>query len=79
MTNTDHVHITITTEFFPKSDWVTLEFKTEYNKIVTQDENEMIDYLFGLLLGDSIEVTDRSYIIIIDYTDGSTYSKWNLI
>ena len=78
MTNTDHVKITILHECEP-SDWVTLEFQTEYNKIVTQDENDMIDYLFGLLLGDSIELTDRSYIIIIDYTDGSTYSKWNLI
>lgn len=74
------VKVTILTEYFGNSsDWVTLELETEYNKIVTQDENEMIDYLFGLVLGDGIEASDRSYIIIIDYTDGSSYYRWKLL
>jgi hypothetical protein len=60
-------------------DWVTLEFETEANKIVTQDENEMIDYLFGLVLGDSVEASDTSFILIIDYTDGSSFSRWKLL
>lgn len=52
-------------------EWVTLELKTESNK--------MIDYLFGLVLGDGIEASDTSYIIIIDYNDGSSYSRWKLL
>lgn len=74
------VKVTILTEYFGNSsDWVTLEFETESNKIVTQDENEMIDYLFGLVLGEGIEVSDRSYVIIIDYIDGSSFSRWKLL
>ncbi len=62
-------------------DWVTLELETEYNKIVSQDENQMMDYLFGRVLGDGIESFDTlcSYIIIIDYTDGSSFTRWKLL
>ena len=78
----DCVRVTIMIEdYIPYvgGDWVMIEFETEYYKIVTQDENELIDYLFGLVLGDGIECTGRSYIILIDKTDGSSYTRWKLL
>ena len=70
------VKVTIMIEDF-RCDWITLELETKEK--VTQDEQDLFPYLFGLILGDGIEATDRPYIIIIDYPCGKTHTRYNLL
>ena len=72
------VKVTIVVEDYA-GDWVTLELESECMLVLSQDQNEMFDYLFGLVIGDGIEANDRSYIIIIDYTDGTSSTRWKLL
>ena len=72
------VKVTIMVEDFG-CDWITLELETDVNKIVTQDQQDLFPYLFGLILGDGIEATDRPYIIIIDYPCGKSHTKFKLL